>query len=45
MARHDQVAQEAVQSPSLTIFDIHLDKALKTSANFEDGLALSRRLD
>lgn len=26
---HDQVSQEGVQSPSLTIFNIHLDKFLK----------------
>lgn len=29
MAGDGQVVQDAVQSPSLTIFNIHLDEALK----------------
>jgi len=29
VARCEQVAQEAAQSPSLTVFDIYLDKALR----------------
>lgn len=45
MARHEQVAQEATQSPSLTIFAILLDKALRQLQLTEDGLALSRLLD